>query len=420
MDKIIVRGGNRLTGEVEVSGSKNATLPLLASAILTSKKSHFSNVPDLVDIKTMLNLLNSLGLEVCHSNNDVTVAGEANKFEAPYDLVKTMRASALVLGPLLARYGRAKVSMPGGCAIGERPIDLHLKALEAMGAEIILDHGYVQAKVSKKLKGAKIYFDLVTVTGTENIMMAASLADGTTFIENAAREPEVVELAEFLKSMGADIEGAGTDMITVHGVDDLASSQHLVMPDRIEAGTLMAAVAITNGNVLIKKANLSHIEAIVAKFREAGISVNSEDEGVRIIGNGRLKSVDVKTIPYPGFATDMQAQMMVLLATAKGLSVISENIFENRFMHVSELRRMGADIQVEGNSAIVKGVKSLSGAQVMATDLRASASLVLAGLVAEGRTEIARIYHLDRGYDRLENKLASLGANIKRVKASIS
>ena len=420
MDKIIVNGGNRLTGEVEVSGSKNATLPLLASAILTSKKSRFTNIPNLVDIKTMLNLLKSLGLDVCHDDNKVTVSGEADRFEAPYDLVKTMRASALVLGPLLARYGKAKVSMPGGCAIGERPIDLHLKALETMGAEINLDHGYVLAKAPKKLKGAKVYFDLVTVTGTENIMMAATLADGTTLIENAAREPEVTELAEVLISMGAKIEGAGTDMITVHGVDELTSSKHRIMADRIEAGTFMAAAAITNGNVLIKKADLNHMEAIVSKLREAGVSVINENEGVRVTGSGRLKSVDVKTIPYPGFATDMQAQMMVLLATARGLSVISENIFENRFMHVSELRRMGADIHVEGHSAIVKGVKSLSGAQVMATDLRASASLVLAGLVAEGRTEIARIYHLDRGYDRLENKLASLGADIRRVKAAVS
>jgi len=418
LDRIIVRGGESLAGEVEVSGSKNATLPLLASAILTSKRSHFTNVPDLVDIKTMLNLLDSLGLEVCHKNSEVTVAGEADGFEAPYDLVKTMRASALVLGPLLARYGRAKVSMPGGCAIGERPIDLHLKALEAMGAQIKLEHGYVLASAPKKLKGAKVYFDLVTVTGTENIMMAATLADGTTVIENAAREPEVTELAGVLKTMGAKIEGAGSDLITVHGVDELTAAKHRVMPDRIEAGTFMAAAAITNGNVLIKDANLSHMEAIVSKFREAGVSVDVEAEGVRIVGNGRLKSVDIKTIPYPGFATDMQAQMMVLLSTARGLSVISETVFENRFMHVSELRRMGADIHVEGHSAIVKGVSSLSGAQVMATDLRASASLVLAGLVAEGTTEIARIYHLDRGYDRLENKLAALGADITRVKAS--
>ncbi len=398
-----------------MSGSKNAALPLIAASILTSGKNRLKNVPSLADIKTMENLLSSIGMEVAHRKGTLTLSGEAKSFEAPYDLVKTMRASALVLGPMLSKYGRAKVSLPGGCAIGERPIDLHIKALEAMGAKVKLAHGYVKAE-AKRLKGAKIYFDLVTVTGTENIMMAATLADGVTVIENAAREPEVVELASALKQAGAKIKGEGTDVITVEGVKSLKGIDHEIMPDRIEAGTLMAAAAITNGNVLIRKANMSHMEAAVAKLREAGVAIENEGDGVRVSGKGRLRSVDIKTIPYPGFPTDMQAQMMVLMATAGGLSVISETIFENRFMHVSELRRMGADIHVEGHSAIVKGAARLSGANVMATDLRASASLVIAGLVAEGTTEVSRIYHLDRGYDRLEEKLAGLGADIKRVK----
>lgn len=363
----------------------------------------------------MVNLLGSLGLDVSTKGTVVQVSGEASCYEAPYELVKTMRASSIVLGPILARYGQAKVSMPGGCAIGERPIDLHLKALEAMGAEITLEHGYVVAR-AKRLKGANIYFDLVTVTGTENILMAATLAEGKTVIENAAREPEVVDLVCVLRKMGAHIKGEGTDVITVEGVKELKSANHDVMPDRIEAGTLMAAAAITNGDVLIKNADLSHMEAVVHKFREAGITINEEKGKVRVVGNDRLNSVDVKTLPYQGFPTDMQAQMMVLMSTAKGLSVISETIFENRFMHVSELRRMGADIHVEGHSAIVRGVKKISGAPLMATDLRASASLIIAGLVAEGRTEVTRIYHLDRGYDKLEGKLARLGAKIKRVK----
>ena len=367
----------------------------------------------------MGSLLESLGLVVVRKGSNISVSGKPDSFEAPYDLVKTMRASALVLGPLLAACGEAKVSLPGGCAIGERPIDLHLKALEAMGADIKLEHGYVVAK-AKRLKGAKIYFDIVTVTGTENIMMAAALADGVTVIENAAKEPEVVELALLLKKMGAHIKGEGSDVITVKGVKTLRPADYGVMPDRIEAGTLMAAAALTNGNVLVKGVNVGHMEAIISKFKEAGITVNEEEGGVRVAGNGRPKSVDIKTHPYPGYPTDMQAQMMVLMSIASGLSVISEMVFENRFMHVSELRRMGADIQAEGHSAIVKGVKFLSGAPVMATDLRASASLVLAGLVAKGKTEVSRIYHLDRGYAKLEEKLSSLGADIKRVKEQVS
>ena len=415
LDKIVIQGGERLIGEVEVSGSKNAALPLIAASILTSGKNRLKNVPSLADIRTMENLLSSIGMEVTHQKGTLTLSGEAKSFEAPYELVKTMRASALVLGPMLAKYGKAKVSLPGGCAIGERPIDLHIKALQAMGAKVTIAHGYVKAE-AKRLKGAKIYFDLVTVTGTENIMMAATLADGVTVIENAAREPEVVELAEVLRKAGAKIRGEGTDVITVEGVKSLKGIDHEIMPDRIEAGTLMAATAATRGNVLIRKANIGHMEATVAKLREAGVDIEKEGDGVRLSAKGRLKSVDIKTIPYPGFPTDMQAQMMVLMATAGGLSVISETVFENRFMHVSELRRMGADIHIEGHSAIVKGTARLSGAEVMATDLRASASLVIAGLVAEGVTEVSRIYHLDRGYDRLEEKLAGLGADIKRVK----
>ncbi len=415
MARIVIIGGKRLRGEVYVSGAKNAALPILAAAILTTGESRFSNIPHLADIETMKNLLSSLGLTVCDKGDDLLVSGEANNTEAPYELVKTMRASSLVLGPLVARYGKAKVSLPGGCAIGERPIDLHLKALENMGAKIELKHGYVVAEASR-LKGADIYFDTVTVTGTENIMMAATLAEGTTVIENAAKEPEVVDLAHLLKKMGAKINGEGTDTITIEGVKKLKPASHTVMPDRIEAGTLMAAAAITGGDVLIKNVNLGHMEAIVHKFREAGIIIKEEEGGVRVKGSGRLKSVDITTLPHHGFPTDMQAQMMVLMTTAQGLSVITETVFENRFMHVSELRRMGADINIEGHSAIVKGVKSLSGAQLMATDLRASASLILAGLVAKGQTEIRRIYHLDRGYEKLEEKLAGLGADIKRVK----
>lgn len=415
MDKIVIEGGKQLKGEVKVSGSKNAALPLLASSILADGESRIKNVPPLNDIKTMLSLLESIGLKVNYKNEIVTISGTAHTFEAPYELVKTMRASALVLGPLLSRHGSARVSLPGGCAIGERPIDLHLKALKAMGADIKLEHGYVVAS-AKRLKGATIYFDIVTVTGTENIMMAATLAKGTTIIENAAREPEVVELAKALKAMGARIEGEGSDVITIEGVDELGTLDYQVMPDRIEAGTLMAAAAATKGNILIKNYDLLYMEALVSKMRAAGVVIIEEEGGLRVVGKGRMKSVDIKTLPHPGFPTDMQAQMMVLMSIASGLSVISETVFENRFMHVSELRRMGADIHIEGRSAIVKGKDKLSGAQVMATDLRASASLIIAGLVAEGRTDVSRIYHLDRGYDSLEEKLSSLGANIVRVK----
>ncbi|QRO00936.1 UDP-N-acetylglucosamine 1-carboxyvinyltransferase [Archangium violaceum] len=421
MDKIIVKGGHPLQGEVNVSGAKNAALPILASALLADGKSVYRNVPDLADVVTMLKVLDTMGCQSARLTGrkkdvcEVSVEGPITP-EAPYDLVKTMRASVLVLGPLVARFGRARVSMPGGCAIGARPIDQHLKGLKALGAEITLTEGYVEAK-AKQLKGATINFDLITVTGTENVMMAAVLAKGRTVLENCAREPEVEELARVLNKMGARIEGAGTSVITIDGVDSLKPVDHAILPDRIEAGTLMVAAAITGGNVLVKHAVPEHLESVILKLRETGCTITAEEHGLRVKAPKVVTSVDVKTTEHPGFPTDMQAQLMGLMTVASGTSVISESIFENRFMHVPELHRMGADITIQGHTAVVKGVKKLSGAPVMATDLRASASLVLAGLRAEGKTEIARIYHLDRGYERLENKLRKLGADIRRVKA---
>ncbi|HSP77623.1 MAG TPA: UDP-N-acetylglucosamine 1-carboxyvinyltransferase [Myxococcaceae bacterium] len=421
MDKIIVKGGHPLQGEVVVSGAKNAALPILASSLLVDGKCTWRNVPDLADVATMLKVLRTMGCEaerltgrkkdVC----EVSVEGPITP-EAPYELVKTMRASVLVLGPLVARFGRARVSLPGGCAIGARPIDQHLKGLKAMGAEITLTEGYVEAR-AKQLKGATINFDLITVTGTENVMMAAALAKGRTVLENCAREPEITELARVLNEMGARIEGAGTSVITIDGVDALRPVEHAIVPDRIEAGTLMVAAAITGGDVLVKHAVPEHLEAVVLKMREAGCTILPEEGGLRVKAPRVIQSVDVKTSEHPGFPTDMQAQLMGLMTVANGTSVISESIFENRFMHVPELHRMGADITIQGHTAVVKGVKRLSGAPVMATDLRASASLILAGLRAEGRTEVARVYHLDRGYERLELKLRKLGADIRRVKA---
>ncbi|WP_224368324.1 UDP-N-acetylglucosamine 1-carboxyvinyltransferase [Hyalangium versicolor] len=421
MDKIIVKGGPALQGEVKVSGAKNAALPILASSLLADGVSTYRNVPDLVDVGTMLKVLNTMGCEaerltgrqknVCQ----VGVNGHITP-EAPYDLVKTMRASVLVLGPLVARYGRARVSMPGGCAIGARPIDQHLKGLKALGAEITLTEGYVEAR-AKHLKGGTVNFDLITVTGTENVMMAAVLAKGRTVLENCAREPEIEELARVLNKMGAKIEGAGTSVITIDGVDSLRPVDHAILPDRIEAGTLLVAAAISGGDVLVKHAVPEHLEAVVMKLREAGCVITAENGGMRLKAPKGIHPVDVTTTEHPGFPTDMQAQLMVLMCVASGTSVISENIFENRFMHVAELHRMGADITIQGPTAVVKGVKKLSGAPVMATDLRASASLILAGLRAEGRTEVSRVYHLDRGYERLERKLRSLGADIRRVKA---
>jgi UDP-N-acetylglucosamine 1-carboxyvinyltransferase len=415
LEKMIIRGGRRLKGEVLISGAKNATLPLLASSILTQGWNTFRGIPQLVDIGTMKLLLGHLGLEI-KGNKDLKIrADNLNSSEAPYNLVRTMRASVLVLGPLLARLGKAKVSLPGGCAIGARPIDLHLRGLEALGAKISLAHGYIKAE-AKKLRGNKIYFDTSTVTGTENVLMAACLAEGTTVLENAACEPEVVELARVLNKMGARIEGAGTDIITVEGVDELVGVEHRIMPDRIETGTFMITAAITGGEVKINNCRVDHLDALLSKLTEAGVSIVPEDRGVKVNAEDRLRSVDIKTLPYPGFPTDMQAQIMALMCLAEGRSVITETVFENRFIHVSELKRMGADIQIQGNNAIVQGRGKLSGAPVMATDLRASASLVLAGLAAEGVTEISRIYHLDRGYEKIEEKLSKLGADIRRVK----
>lgn len=415
MDKIVIEGGERLIGEVEVSGSKNASLPIFAAALLTEGENRFYNVPKLQDIVTIGKVLQNLGVKVQEENGVYRVdATGISKEEAPYDLVKTMRASILVLGPLIARRRRARVSLPGGCAIGARPINLHLMGLEAMGAKIDLRQGYVEARADR-LRGATISFDTVTVTGTENLMMAATLAEGKTILQNAAMEPEVVDLANFLKKMGARIEGAGSGTIEIEGVEALHPAEHTVISDRIEAGTLMVAAGLTRGNIKLLRCPLNHMETVVHKLREAGMEIEPEGEGVRVVGNRRIRGVDVKTQPYPGFPTDMQAQFMSLMSLARGLSVITETIFENRFIHVNELQRMGADIRIQGNTAIIQGVESLSGAQVMATDLRASASLVLAGLAADGVTEISRVYHLDRGYEGLDRKLARLGANIKRV-----
>ena len=415
MDKIIICGGERLTGEVRISGSKNAALPIIASSLLTEGWNTFHNIPDLADIKTIKKLLVSLGVQIEGDSPLRINASDITNCEASYDLVKTMRASILVLGPLLARTGRARVSLPGGCAIGARPVNLHLKALKEMGAQIELRDGYIDAKASK-LKGTKIYFDISTVTGTENIMMAATLAEGTTLLENAAHEPEVVNLAHVLNGMGAKISGAGTDMIEIEGVKSLHPVEDTVIPDRIEAGTYMIAVGLTGGNVNITGCEPDHLDALINKLTEAGMDITPYDGGLSVTGREKITSVDIKTLPYPGFPTDLQAQMIVLMSVANGISVIRETVFENRFMHVNELLRMGADITVEGNSAIVKGVPILRGAPVMATDLRASASLILAGLAAEGKTELSRVYHIDRGYECIEKKLSSLGARIRRVK----
>ncbi len=418
MDKIVIRGGARLRGEVRVSGAKNAALPILASAILAGGTSTFRNVPRLNDIRTMGKLLALLGATVESDRQGhvvrVSCAG-IHAFDAPYELVKTMRASVLVLGPLVARHGQAIVSLPGGCAIGARPIDQHLKGLEAMGAKISLEHGNVVAR-AKRLHGANIVCDLPTVTGTENLMMAASLARGRTTIENAAREPEVEELARVLNKMGGRVQGAGTSVITVEGVDELQPIEHAIVPDRIEAGTFMVAAALTRGDVLIRDCLPEHLDAVIAKLRSTGATVEPEDGGLRVRGGAEIEPVDITTQPYPGFPTDMQAQFMVLASRARGQSVITETIFENRYMHVQELARMGAEIHTDGRTAVIRGVKRLLGAKVMASDLRASAALILAGLVADGQTEVLRVYHLDRGYERIEKKLVKLGANIKRVK----
>jgi len=421
VDKIIVRGGRQLEGEVAVSGSKNAALPILISSLLTSETCVYQGIPNLVDINTTLKLLAGLGVDVdkeswARGSGDLTLRAERVKnLEASYDLVKTMRASFLVAGPLLARFGRAHVSTPGGCAIGTRPVNLHLKGLAAMGASIDQVHGYIEAR-AEKLRGTKIYLDLPSVGATENLMMAASLAEGTTVVENAAKEPEIEDLATVLNKMGAQVQGAGSDIIRIEGVTSLRGVTHRVIPDRIEAGSFVIAAVLTGSDVLVTGGRPAHLDAFFIKLKEAGVDLVTDENSVRVKGNGKLKSVDVTTLPYPGFPTDLQAQMMVLMSVADSVSVITETIFENRFMHAQELDRMGADIRLEGNRAVVRGVKELSGAPVMATDLRASVSLILAGLVASGTTEISRVYHLDRGYEHIEKKLSKLGAAIERIK----
>ena len=416
MDKLLIKGGQPLSGEVAISGAKNAALPILCASLLTAEPVHFTNVPHLNDISTMLRLLGDMGVGVTMDGIDGLVlnGGGLNNAVASYEMVKTMRASILVLGPLVARCGEARVSLPGGCAIGARPVDQHIKGLQAMGAEITVEQGYVHAKATR-LKGARMCTDMVTVTGTENLMMAACLADGETIIENAAREPEVVDLANCLVSMGARISGAGTDVIRIQGVDKLHGATHSIMPDRIETGTYLCAAAVTGGNVRLTKTSAAYLDTVVDKLMDAGCEITVERDAIRLVAPPRLKAVSLRTAPYPAFPTDMQAQFMAINCVADGVATIRETIFENRFMHVNELMRLGANIQIEGNNAIVRGVAGLQGATVMATDLRASASLVIAGLVAQGETLIDRIYHLDRGYERIEEKLARLGAQVKRI-----
>ncbi|MBK8073259.1 MAG: UDP-N-acetylglucosamine 1-carboxyvinyltransferase [Ramlibacter sp.] len=421
MDKLLIRGGHQLHGEVPVSGAKNAALPELCAALLTPEPVTLTNVPHLQDVQTMLALIRNMGVKAERAE-DGTVridAGPLNTPEAPYELVKTMRASVLALGPLLARFGEATVSLPGGCAIGSRPVDQHIKGLQAMGAEIVVEHGYMIAKLPRgwtRLKGARITTDMVTVTGTENFLMAAALAEGETVLENAAQEPEIPDLAEMLIKMGARIEGHGTSRIRIHGVPQLHGCTHAVVADRIEAGTFLCAVAATGGEAFLRHGRADHLDAVIDKLRDAGATVTATPDGIRIQSNGRLKAQSFRTTEYPGFPTDMQAQFMALNAISTGTAKVTETIFENRFMHVNELVRLGAKILIDGKVAVVEGVERLSGATVMATDLRASASLVIAGLVAEGETRVDRIYHLDRGYDRMEAKLRGLGADIERVK----
>ena len=417
MDRLVIEGGAALSGEVAVSGAKNATLPIFTAALLTDEPLIVANVPHLRDVTTMLNLLAQMGVAVSmDEKGGVHLSARGiNNPVAPYDLVKTMRASVLVLGALAARCGEARVSLPGGCAIGLRPVDQHIKGLQALGAEVSIEHGYIAVR-AKRLRGARICLDLVTVTGTENIMMAATLAEGTTVIENAAREPEVVDLADCLNAMGARVRGAGTDVISIEGVARLHGARYRVMPDRIETGTFLAAAAATGGDIRLTGARPGILDAVLEKLREGGAHVASGEDWITLQTNGTLDAVSLCTAPYPAFPTDMQAQFMALNSVARGTSRVTETIFENRFMHVQELRRLGADIEVEGNTAVVKGVPRLTGAVVMATDLRASASLVVAGLVASGTTTVDRVYHLDRGYERIEEKLSRVGARIKRVR----
>jgi len=417
MDKLIITGGARLEGEIRISGAKNAALPIIMGTLLVNEPVKICNIPHLNDITTTMELLGRMGVSITMDEKmSVEVdASTITKHVAPYDLVKTMRASILVLGPLLARHGYAEVSLPGGCAIGSRPVNLHIHGLELMGADIVVENGYIKAKC-ERLKGAKIVFDIITVTGTENLMMAATLADGITILENAAKEPEVVDLAHFLNAMGAKITGIGTDVITIEGVENLHGTTYRVLPDRIETGTFMVAAAVTGGRVKLKDTDPTHLDAITVKLEEAGATVTAGEDWIEVDMRGkRAKAIDIRTAPYPAFPTDMQAQFSVLNALAEGSSTITETVFENRFMHVQELERMGASFEVNGNMAVCTGVEKLTGAPVMATDLRASASLVIAGLVAEGETVVERIYHIDRGYECIEEKLQQLGAKIRRV-----
>jgi UDP-N-acetylglucosamine 1-carboxyvinyltransferase len=419
MDKLIITGGTTLSGEIVVSGAKNAALPILCASLLTADDVHLENVPNLQDVRTILKLLRQMGVQSeVSSDGRVTLnASKVTNLIAPYEMVKTMRASILVLGPLVARFGEAKVSLPGGCAIGARPVDQHIKGLQAMGAEINIEHGFIEAR-AKRLKGARIITDMITVTGTENLLMAAVLAEGETVIENAAREPEVSDLAHLLVKMGAKIDGIGSDRLVIHGVEKLHGARHSVVPDRIEAGTFLCAVAATGGDVTLRHVSPSLLDAVTSKLREAGVTIEEGDNWMRVRMAKRPEAVSFRTSEYPAFPTDMQAQFMALNSMAKGTSQVVETIFENRFMHVQELNRLGASITIDGNTALVSGVEQLSGAKVMATDLRASASLVIAAMCADGETLIDRIYHLDRGYDRMEAKLTAVGAKVSRIKGS--
>lgn len=418
MDKLVITGGNPLKGEIRISGAKNAALPILLGALLADAPTVISNVPHLHDVTTTLGLLGSMGAElVIHEHMSIEIDPRNIKtFFVPYDLVKTMRASILILGPLLTKYGQAKVSLPGGCAIGARPVNIHLQGMEALGADITIEEGYIVAKADRRLKGKELVLDLVTVTGTENLMMAATLAEGTTILKNAAREPEVVDLANFLNSLGAKIHGAGTDTIIIEGVEKLSGSKYKVLPDRIEAGTYLAAAALTHGHIKIKDIDPNIMDAVLFHLREAGAIITTGDNWIELDMQGqRPKAINIRTAPYPGFPTDMQAQLLTMNCLASGVGTVTETIFENRFMHVQELQRMGANIKLEGNVAITEGKPMLTGAPVMATDLRASASLVLAGLMSSGQTIVDRIYHIDRGYECIEEKLSQLGAKIKRL-----
>ncbi len=418
MEKLVIRGGNRLVGTVKVSGAKNAVLPLIAATLLGKSPSILEEVPDLEDVRTFAEVLRHLGVKVQYNKADHMLFVDSTNIsscEAPYELVRKMRASFLIMGPLLARHGHSKISLPGGCAIGTRPIDLHLKGFEALGAKIDIGHGYIEATAPNGLTGARIYLDFPSVGATENIIMAASMAKGQTILENAAHEPEIVDLANYLNTMGANIKGAGTDVIRIEGVTELTGKTYEVIPDRIEAGTFMVAAAMTGGDLYVENAMTEHLKPVIAKLKEAGVTIEEDTNGIRVKSNGVLKAIDIKTLPYPGFPTDMQAQFMAMTTVSHGTSVISETVFENRFMHVDELKRMGATIKIDGRSAVVEGLATLTGCQVKATDLRAGAALVLAGLVASGETEVGYLHHIDRGYDDLVTKLCRIGADIKRV-----